>query len=182
MNELVNMKTPVFPILSVLHFQHQMCAFPLPRNCDTSWVSYSLIQFWDHIPRVSVRSLRLWAQSHKTALASDPNLTFNASGASYQLTMNERSAHLPSLCSIIARWAYRIQENSLLTVYAFIIKGYNSRTVRWKRHTGKVWGRTWNFMGSGRPTLLAPPYVPRRGSLPPQLGFSMEASLCRHDG
>ena len=51
--------------------------------------------------------------------------------------MNERSSHLPSLCSIIARWAHRIQENSLLTVYAFIIKGYNSRTVRWKRHTGQ---------------------------------------------
>lgn len=25
--------------------------------------------------------------------------------------------------------------------YWFIIKGYNSRTVRWKRRQGKVWGK-----------------------------------------
>ena len=43
-------------------------------SLDTSWVSWNSIQFWRELPRDSIRSHRLRAQSHKTAqLPSDAN-------------------------------------------------------------------------------------------------------------
>ena len=37
---------------------------------DTSWVSHNSIQFWHHLPGVSIRAHRLRAQYHKTAPSS----------------------------------------------------------------------------------------------------------------
>lgn len=37
--------------------------------CDTTWASYSSTQFWGHLPRESVSSHRLKAQSFRTAPA-----------------------------------------------------------------------------------------------------------------
>lgn len=45
-----------------------LCSHTTQRLLDTSWASYNSTQFWHHLPRDSLQSHRLRAQSYESAL------------------------------------------------------------------------------------------------------------------
>lgn len=87
-------------------------------SCSTSRVSYNLAQFWYHLPRFSVRSHELGAQSCKSVPTLDTNKKFQVvTCTSDKLTINQGS-HDPLLT--FATIAERAQGNT--HIYWFMIR------------------------------------------------------------
>ena len=86
---------------------HQMCGVSphTKQFSDTSWVSYTLTQFWHCLHGFSFRSQELRAQSHKTA--------FISLGTNWHHLCSWLASYKSEVST--AGVAYRTQENSLLT-------------------------------------------------------------------
>ena len=59
---------------TLLHFWRQTCGFSPHQAipCNTSWASCNANPFWHYPPRMSLRSHKLRAQSHKTTPLQTP--------------------------------------------------------------------------------------------------------------
>ena len=109
-------------------------------------MSYNSTQFWHDLPGDSIRSHRLRAQSSKTAphptfqmLVPSPGCHLSFCPTGYRLEIPTS----PSLSSVsFLEWLTEPRETFYLLGYWLIIKGHNSRSARWKRYPGKVWGKS----------------------------------------
>lgn len=137
------------------HFWHQMCGLfshqqPLCQFSDTKWVSYSSVQFWHKVPRVSIRFHRF------KGLVSQDCLHFRSILKSQvaTCTCGESFVKVDNLLE----WITELR-NTLLTC-SDLLYNIHFRTARWKRFIGaKIWrgGVAGNFhVLSGHTTLPVP--------------------------
>lgn len=100
-------------------------------------MSYNLTQFWHCLPRDSVRSHWLRAQSYRTAPPSDANHK-----SRLPVLLENGGSHAPSLGWInLLERPTDFRKTFYLLDYQFVIKDYNLGTARWKRCTGQVCGK-----------------------------------------
>lgn len=112
------------------------------NSLSTSWMSYSLTQFWYYLPgdesdpmgmpRLSPTGLLLPAEVNgKSRLLSVPQ------SPGYRLEVPQSSPWIHLL-----RIAHRTQSNILLTRLTWVYyEGYNSGTARWRRDEDQEVGR-----------------------------------------
>ena len=147
---------------------------PQPKQCsNTSWVSYSSTQFWYYMPRDSVKSHRLRAQSCKT-IPLPPHQTPTASPCGHLCFWPAPSLGLINLLEGLTEFI----ETFYLLSSQFIIKGCN-----WEMHRARYAEGPRSFRAlSRRATTPKSPRVHQPGS-PPNLVLwvFMEASLHSHD-
>ena len=105
-----------------------------------STITKQLTKFWHYLPRHSITSHKLRAQSYNIAPPAPSKAIWKvqiAIGASDWPAIDQFPM-TPSLGSInLLEWLTELREAFYLVDYQFILKGYNSGMARWKRCIGQ---------------------------------------------
>lgn len=106
----------------------------IKQGFDTAWVSYESTQLWHHLPRESIRSHRIRAESYKTVPPPPVQTPFTSRGVHLCLlptTYRSEVPMTPSLCLInLLEWLTELREAFYLLDYSLTVRGYNSGTAR----------------------------------------------------
>lgn len=142
-----------------------------------SWVSYSSTQFWHSLPRDSLRSHKLKAQSYKTA-STPPQVPASSPGCHLCFWLTDYKLEVPMTFSLglinLPQQLTELRKPICSLDYWLIRKGYNSRTARWKRWSGVGGGEMETFHVLSKCLILPrTPCVhqPRGSPSPVILGF-----------
>ena len=134
---------------------------------DISWVSYNFTEFWQYLPKNSIRSHKLRAQFHKIPWP----LTHSELGFWLQI---RGSYHLLLRLDHFLEWLTELRKTVYLLGYWFIIKDL----IKWKRCIGQVGEGARNFhVFSGMPPSQDHAFTNWKLPKPCSSGIFMAASL-----